>query len=187
MVTGLIVNSAKTNRPNGIILLGANGSGKSTLGQELAQVLNFAHFDAEAYYWYKTALPYTSARSYTERQDLLLSDIKKYGSFVMSGDISGWGEVFPPHFVLAVFIDCPTHIRISRIEKRELDRHGKRILAGGDMYEQHKGFVRFAASRDIYKLKQTAENYPCPLLYIDGTVDYRKNAADIAEYYKTKR
>jgi adenylate kinase family enzyme len=40
--------------PHGIILLGANGSGKSTLGRELARALNFAHFDVEDYWFYKT-------------------------------------------------------------------------------------------------------------------------------------
>ena len=78
--------------PHGIILLGPNGSGKSTLGRELARVLGFANFDVEDYYFYKTDMPYTSERSYSERNEMLLADMKKRGSFVMSGNISGFRQ-----------------------------------------------------------------------------------------------
>jgi energy-coupling factor transporter ATP-binding protein EcfA2 len=49
------------SKPYSIIILGANGSGKSTLGRELARVLNFAHFDVEDYWFYKTDIPYLTA------------------------------------------------------------------------------------------------------------------------------
>ncbi|HBN82294.1 MAG TPA: hypothetical protein DDZ89_00455, partial [Clostridiales bacterium] len=78
--------------PHGIILLGANGSGKSTLGRELARALNFAHFDVEDYWFYKTYIPYTAIRPKEERNEMLLSDMKKHGLFVVSGDISGWSD-----------------------------------------------------------------------------------------------
>lgn len=42
------------SKPYGIILLGANGSGKFTRGRELVRVVNFAHFDAENYYWHRS-------------------------------------------------------------------------------------------------------------------------------------
>lgn len=57
--------------PHGIILLGANGSGKSTLGRELARALNFAHFDVEDYWFYKTFIPYTTTRPQKERNEML--------------------------------------------------------------------------------------------------------------------
>jgi len=38
---------------HGIIVFGASGSGTTTLAKELARVLNFAHFDADDYYWQK--------------------------------------------------------------------------------------------------------------------------------------
>ena len=78
--------------PHGIILLGANGSGKSTLGRELARLLNFAHFDVEDYWFYKTDIPYTVVCPHNERNEMLFADMKKHGSFVVSGDISGWSE-----------------------------------------------------------------------------------------------
>lgn len=96
------------SNPHGIIILGANGSGKSILGRELAHVLNFAHFNAEDYYWHKTDMPFTVTRSHKERNEMLLSDIEKHGSFIMSGDVSNWGEQFLPLFDLVVFLTVPS-------------------------------------------------------------------------------
>lgn len=174
------------SKPHGIIILGANGSGKSTLGRELARALNFAHFDAEDYYWHKTDMPYTVARSPQERNEMLLSDIEKYGSFVMSGSVLNWGGQFLPLFDLVIFLTVPTDIRIGRIEKREFERWGDRIRKGGDMHEQHLKFVEFAASRSIKELEQEASECPCPVLRVDGTQNYHKTAVQIAERYYTK-
>ena len=108
--------------PHGIVLLGANGSGKSTLGRELARLLNFAHLDAEEYYFYKTDIPYTSERPHHERNELMLADMKKYGSFVVSGDISGWSDDFLPLFDLAVFLKAPKDMRMKNIDVAELEQ-----------------------------------------------------------------
>ena len=116
------------NNPHGIILLGANGSGKSTLGQELARLLNFAHLDVEDYYFCKTDIPYTAKRPHHERNELMLSDMKKYGSFVVSGDISGWSDDFLPVFDLVVLLKAPKGVRMKRIEEREYARWGDRVL-----------------------------------------------------------
>ena len=117
--------------PHGIILLGANGSGKSTLGRELARLLNFAHLDVEDYYFYKTDVPYTSERLHNERNELMLSDMKKHGSFVVSGDIFGWGDEFLPMFDLTVLLKAPKDVRMKRIEEREFARWGDRVQVGG--------------------------------------------------------
>ena len=61
----------------------------------------------------------TAIRPQEERNGMLLSDMKKHGSFVVSGDISGWGDEFLPMFDLAIFLTAPTEIRIKRIENKE--------------------------------------------------------------------
>jgi adenylate kinase family enzyme len=172
------------SKPRGIIILGANGSGKTTLGRELARMLNFTHFDAEDYYWYKTDMPFTVARSQIERQKMLLSDIEKHGSFVMSGDVSNWGEQFITLFDFVIFLKVPTDIRIERIERREFERFGDRIQEGGDMYEQHIMFVEFAATRSIALLEQWALLYSCPILHVDGTKTPEEIASKIIEHIK---
>jgi len=171
---------------HGIVLLGANGSGKSTLGRELARVLNFAHFDVEDYYFYKTDIPYTAERPHHERNELMLADMKKHGSFTVSGDISGWNDDFLPLFDLAILLKAPKDVRMKRIEEREYVRWGERVLEGGDMYESKQKFKRFAANRDVAELERRVEKYSCPVIEIDSTEDYRTTAANIAERFYTK-
>ncbi len=172
-------------KPHGIILLGANGSGKSTLGRELARVLNFAHFDVEDYYFYKTDVPYTTERSNDERNAMLLADMQKSGSFVLSGDVSGWSEKFLPIFDLAILLKAPKEVRMKRIEEREYTRWGDRVLEGGDMYESQQKFREFAANRNLAELEQRVAAYPCPVIEIDSTEDYHEVAANITEWLKS--
>lgn len=171
---------------HGIIILGANGSGKSTLGRELARVLNFTHFDVEDYYFYKTDVPYTAERSHEERNAMLLSDMQKYGSFVLSGDVSGWSKEFLPVFDLAILLKAPKDVRMKRIEEREYARWGDRVLEGGDMYESQQKFRKFAANRDVAELEQRVSAYPCPIIEIDSTEDNHEVAASIAERFYSK-
>ena len=171
----------------GIILLGANGSGKSTLGRELARVLHSAHFDVEDYWFYPTDIPYTTIRPKEERNGMLLADMNKYGSFVVSGDISGWGDEFLTRFDLAVFLTVPTDIRLKRLKNREIARWGDRVCQGGDLYESQQKFREFAATRDVALLEQRALAYPCPLLHVDGINDCHATAVSIVEYFYTKR
>jgi len=160
-------------------MLGANGSGKSTLGRELARVLKFAHYDVEKYYFYQTDIPYTAMCPAEERNEMLLSDIKKHGSFIVSGDISGWNEEFLTLFDLVVLLTAPVDIRIERIVNREYERWGDRVRKGGDMYEQQQRFREFAASRDISQIDQRACLYACPILQIDGTTSLKANIDEI--------
>jgi shikimate kinase len=72
------------NKPHGIIVFGANGSGKSTLGRELARILNFKYMDIEDYHFKKSETPYTVERLHEDCLNLMLADIEKYNSFVLS-------------------------------------------------------------------------------------------------------
>lgn len=80
------------DKPQGIIVFGANGAGKTTLGRELARVLHFFHMDIEDYHFEKSEIPYTVERPREDCINLMLADIKRYGSFVLSactGDFGG--------------------------------------------------------------------------------------------------
>ena len=171
------------NKPYGIIVFGANGSGKTTLGRELARILNFKHMDIEDYYFRKSEIPYTNARSQEECIELMLYDIKKHRTFVISAVTGGFGETVPQFYKLAVLISVPKEIRMARIKRREIERFGDRVLEGGDMYEQWQKFHDFVASRPLERIEKWAETLMCPILRIDGTKDYRKTATDIAAHY----
>jgi hypothetical protein len=98
-------------------------------------------------------------------------------------------------YELAVFITAPAEICIQRVEQREYEKHGKRILEDGDMHEQHLKFVDFVATRSLLPVEQWAETLACPIIRVNGTEDYRSTAASIAKRdyakgwhrFKTKR
>ncbi len=171
------------DKPHGIVIFGANGAGKTTLGRELARVMNFKHMDIEDYYFEKSEIPYTVARSREDCLKLMLADIECYGSFVISAVTGGFGDIIPQCYELAVFLSAPAELRMERIKQRAYERFGERIREGGDMYENHLKFVDFASSRALVPIEQWAKTLSCPVIRVDGTKDYSANAAEIAEYY----
>jgi len=174
------------NKPHGIIVFGANGSGKTTLGRELAHILNFKHIDHEAYAFKESEIPYTNPRSNVECIELMLADIEKHRQFVLSTVIGDFGEIIPQFYTLAVYMSAPLELRLKRFEQREYERHGKRVLKGGDMYESRMKFRNFIASRSLSRIEQWTETLVCPVIRIDGTLDWRTNARNIAEQFNRK-
>ena len=173
--------------PKGIIIFGANGSGKSTLGRELARVLNFKYMDIEDYHFIKSEIPYTVERSREDCLNLMLTDIEKYSSFVISAVTGDFGEEISSMYDFAVFMSAPLEIRIERIKQRAFKQHGERIYEGGDMYEQHLKFVDFVTSRSLLRIEQWAETLVCPLIHVDGTKSIFENTEWIVEQYLQRR
>ena len=103
-------------KPHGIIVFGVNGSGKSTLGRELANILNFKHMDIEEYHFKKSKIPYTVERSREDCLNLMLADINKHRSFVISAVTGDFGDIIMQMYELAVFISAPIELCIKRIE-----------------------------------------------------------------------
>ena len=172
-------------KPHGVIMFGANGSGKSTLGRELARILNFKYMDIEDYHFEKSEIPYTLERSREDCLNLILADIAKHRSFVISAVTGDFGEEISSMYDLAVFMVAPIETRMERIRQREYKKHGYRIRKGGDMYEQHLKFVDFARSRHLSNIDKWVQTLNCPIIFVDGTKDYRQIAADIANrFYK---
>ena len=173
------------SNPHGIIVFGANGSGKTTLGRELARILNFKHMDTEDYCFRESTIPYADARPRDEVISLMLADIEKYRSFVFStvkGD--SWGDVIPKFYKLAVYLSAPYDLRMERIKRRIYEKHGTRVLKGGDMYEQELKFFDFVANRSLTPIDQWAETLTCPVICIDGTEDWSVSAEKVAKQYK---
>lgn len=155
----------------GIIVFGANGSGKSTLARELARALKIKHMDIEDYYFAKSDIPYTSARLYEDCVNLMLDDIRKYGSFVLSAVTGDFGAEIQAMYRLAVHLSAPLELRIERVKQRAYEQYGERVLQGGDMYEQNLKFVDFVASRSLTGIEQWAETLACPVIQIDSGLE----------------
>src|SRR5205807_2852462 len=74
-----------------ILITGASGSGTTTIGRALANELGFAFFDADDYYWTPSNPPFQHKRERGLRLSLLLADLDKAGSAVLSGSVVRWG------------------------------------------------------------------------------------------------
>ena len=173
----------KIATPRGIIVFGANGSGKTTLGRELARILGFKHMDIEEYFFEESEIPYTAPRPWEDCLNRMLADIEKHRSFVLSSVTGDFGETIPRYYQLAVYMSAPPALRMERIRQRAYDQHGDRVRRGGDMYEREQEFFNWAAARPLSKIDRWAQTLACPVIRVDGTIDWRINAANIAEQY----
>jgi inorganic pyrophosphatase len=161
---------------NIIHILGASGAGTSTLGQALEQH-GYKWLDTDNYFWAPTDPPFVQSRPNGERTALLKADIEANPKCVITGSLCGWGDVFMPQFDLVVWVDTPTDIRIKRLEKREYERFGERILPGGDMYDEHTKFIEWAKTYDTNnppeRCRKLHEEWLrqilCPVIKVDGT------------------
>lgn len=161
-----------------IHIFGASGSGTSTLGRALADRLNYTFMDSDDYFWLPTNPPFTQKRPKEQRVPLMLQDIAAAPrGVVLSGSLVGWSDALMPHFTLAVRLATDTPTRLARIKAREYARFGDRILPGGDMYEHHQEFLRWAAGYDTGgpETRSAAlhdswqQQLPCPVLRLNGT------------------
>ena len=163
----------------GICVCGLNGSGKTTLGDSLAKKLNFKHMDIENYYFTQTDNPYASARTREEVEVLLLEDIKQNPCFIFSAVNGNMNAEINSYYDLVVYLDVPHETRMNRIRQRAYDKFGKRILPGGDMYEQEESFFAYAEKRTPEKIESWLDTLTCKILYLDGMINIEENAARI--------
>jgi adenylate kinase family enzyme len=133
---------------NVIHIFGASGSGTSTLGKKISEALGYKFMDTDDYFWVPTDPKFTRKRSREERIALMTRDINRFDNVVISGSLVDWGDVLIPYFTLAIRIETGTDIRIDRLKKREKERFGARIEAGGDMHRQHLEFIEWAKAYD---------------------------------------
>ncbi len=162
---------------NRIHIFGASGSGTTTLGKVLASKLSIAFFDSDDYYWQKTDPPYRQSYPKEERANRLLADMKGLDDWVLSGSVLKWGDPLIPLFTLAVFVSCPHDLRLERLKKRERERYGSRIEAGGDMYASSQEFLAWASSYDIAGPETRSLNshqswlktLACPVIGLEST------------------
>ncbi len=166
-----------------IHIYGASGSGTSTTGRFICDKLGYYFMDTDDYFWEATNLPYQIKRSPSDRIALMRKDIASYDKVVVSGSLVGWGDELIPFFTLAIRVETDTAIRIDRLKKREREHWGSRINAGGDMYENHRKFIDWAASYDHGDLNRRSKSkhdewqkqLRCQIILLDGSLPVEKN------------
>jgi hypothetical protein len=161
--------------PRGIIIFGSSGSGKTTLGKMVAERLSFPYFDLDDYVWRRdTDKPFTVMYTREEKINRLMSDIYQSEFFVMAGSMDSFNTPFVPLFDLAVHITASVVARLARINKGEYERFGKRVLEGGDLYENHQRFLDRSARYDLAGScsmkthEEWANSLPCKVIRING-------------------
>ena len=168
-------------------IFGASGSGTTTLGNLLSEEYGWPIFDADDYYWKKTEIPFTEKNTTSQRHKLLLNDLEDKKSWIMTGSMDSWCEPFKPLWNLAILVESDDDIRVQRLRDREFKEFGKRIHAGGDMYDEHELFIKWAKqyedgslggrSRDRHE--KFIQNLTCPVLRIKNNrrlSDFKKEA-----------
>lgn len=70
------------------------------------------------------------------------------GGWVLAGSLAGWGDHLVGGAGLIVFLEVPTAVRLRRLDRREAQRYGARVLPGGDMRDGHLAFRDWAARYD---------------------------------------
>ena len=174
-----------------IHILGAPGSGVTTLGKALAGRLGFSHFDTDDYYWFTgDALPYRRKRNPDHRRRLLGADLERSQSWVLSGALCGWGDVFIPAFELVIYLWLPTEIRLERIRERETLRYGaERLAPGGDLNPVFEKFLTWAAAYDEESENNRSrsgelrwlEKLGCPLLKMEEEIPPNRLVENVLE------
>lgn len=161
-----------------IHITGASGSGTSTLGRALAARLSLLHLDTDDFLWLPSRPPYQEKRPVADRLRLLYDATANQPGWVLSGSLDGWGETFVPAFDLVIFLFTPTPVRLKRLRKRELQRHGApALMPGGNMHAAHESFMTWAAaydhgfdvSRNYHRHLAWLNSLSCPVLRLDGT------------------
>ncbi len=166
-----------------IHIFGASGSGTSALGRYISDRCGYFFMDTDDYFWEKTDPPFTAKRAPSERVEALRADIEAHEGVVISGSLTGWGDVFIPDFTLAIRVETETSVRLERIRQRERKRFGERIDPGGDMYKKHEEFLEWAASYDDGGLDirscamhdEWQKLLTCPLVTVDGGLPFDTN------------
>jgi adenylate kinase family enzyme len=160
-----------------IHILGAAGAGTTTLGKALAERLNVAYFDSDDFYWQQTPEPFTVARLRDERTRLLQEQSAGHEGWVLSGSLCGWGDAMIPQFTHVVFLRVDPHVRLHRLQLREVQRYGDRILEGGSRHENSIAFLAWAARydggnhslRSLRRHESWLKPLTCPVIRLDAT------------------
>lgn len=176
-----------------ILIFGASGSGTTTLGKELKKKTKFKHLDVDDYYWKSTEPPFQEKIPLVERNQKLTSDFKKYENIIISGSMVSWGKQWEKAFDLAIFIYLNSDTRIKRLEKREIERYGNKLLTDKKTQLDSKAFLEWARKyeqpnfmgRSLKIHNDWIKLLDCPVLRIDGKKELNNKNEKVLEKIKT--
>ncbi len=131
-----------------IHITGASCCGASTLGAALSQRFSVPQLDVDDFYWMPTDPPFTTKRPPQDRVRQMQEQQAALAGWILTGSCMVWGDALMDSIDLIIFLHTPTPTRLQRLDARESERHGTRILPGGDMHEAHQAFRDWASRYD---------------------------------------
>jgi adenylate kinase family enzyme len=174
-----------------IHIVGASGAGTTTLGEALARRRGCRHLDTDNFFWLPSDPPFQHVRERGERQAFLGAALHASASWVLSGSLCGWGNMFIPQFELVVLLWVPPDVRLARLRARERDRYGRAVEPGGPLHGRSEAFIAWAAGYDERleppeRCRRLHEQWlaalPCPVLRLEDTASVEERLAQI-EYH----
>ncbi|MBR3933404.1 MAG: AAA family ATPase [Clostridia bacterium] len=168
-----------------ILICGANGSGKTTLGRLLAKEINFSFLNDEEYYFLDSDIPFSASRTDKDAKDYVLSYIDQHKDVVIVSSRGDLRQDINSLYDYVIYLSASKEIRLSRIEQRDKQRFGKRVLRGGDMYEQQMAFYEFVASRTPERIEKWLNTLDCKVFWLDGTKCLKDNIKYIKSQIST--
>jgi adenylate kinase family enzyme len=158
-------------------VFGASGAGTSTLGRELARRHGLNFFDTDDFYWQTTDPPYQQPHPREVRQRSLRDALNGSDGWVLAGSLCGWGDFVIPMLDLAIFVVVDLPLRLTRLRQRNVERYGARVALGGDLYEQHQAFLKWASSYEEGSVEMRSQalheqwllHLPCQVRRVDGS------------------
>jgi hypothetical protein len=184
-----------TERPRAIHVTGAAGSGKTTLAAALVRQFGGVHFDADDFEWEVTDPPFITRRSPADRERLFRSAIADVPTWVLSGQLTGWGDALSSLFDLVVFLYVPSDLRLARLERREREAYGPGIEPGGPQHGSFVEFMRLARGYDtgeaplntLTNARQWLSRLSCPVIEITGAPPVEDSLALVMDALLTSR
>ncbi|KYG78967.1 AAA family ATPase [Roseivirga echinicomitans] len=178
-----------------ILIFGASGFGTTTLGKEIGKRTGFVHLDVDLYYWKKTELPFQEKIALSERNENLKTDFKKHENVIITGSLVSWGKEWERLFDLAIFIRLNDRIRIERLQQREIERYGEKLITDKKTQEDSKAFLEWAKQyekpnfdgRSLKVHNDWIELLDCKVLRIDGAEELKSKTDKILTEIKAIR
>lgn len=178
----------------GIMIMGPSGAGKTTLGELLAKELGYTFVDIDEYIWRKdTEIPFSAMYPKAEKISRLQEAISNCEHFVMAGSMNSFHEYFDPCFELVVHLHADAQLRVKRVHERERNAFGKRVLEGGDMYEEHQRMLSDIAGYDygiggctLQQHENWIKSLKCKVIRLNGADPLDSNLKIIMDAYQKR-
>jgi adenylate kinase family enzyme len=131
-----------------VLITGGPGSGCTSTAAWLAERLGLAHFDSDHYFHKPSDPPFQEQYSPEERRERIGRDLRAEQAWILSGSVATWGleGLQPTH---GIILDVGSAVRLQRLARRERERFGDRLEAGGDLHAEHAEFMQWAEGYEI--------------------------------------